>query len=131
MAKMLVSAASVDAPADVVYRYVADMRDTSAFPASGVSDFRVDPVAWVLARHAIKMTAGGRTCEYRMKVAEPEPGRILTESDTDSSAVTAFTVSPQGGASIGIPLCGPTAAGPEACRTARVGGAALHLCGRT
>jgi hypothetical protein len=35
-----------------------------------------------------------------MKVAEPEPGRILTESDTDSSAVTTFTVSPQGGASI-------------------------------
>jgi hypothetical protein len=44
--------------------------------------------------------AGGRTREYRMKVAEPEPGRILTESDTDSSAVTTFTVSPQGGASI-------------------------------
>ena len=47
-----------------------------------------------------KMTAGGRTREYRMKVAEPEPGRVLTESDADSSAVTTFTVSPQGGASI-------------------------------
>jgi hypothetical protein len=47
-----------------------------------------------------KMRAGGRPREYRMKVAEPEPGRILTESDTDSSAVTTFTVSPQGGDSI-------------------------------
>jgi hypothetical protein len=47
-----------------------------------------------------QMTAGGRTREYRMKVAEPEPGRILTESDTDSGAVTTFTVSPQGGALI-------------------------------
>jgi hypothetical protein len=35
-----------------------------------------------------------------MKVAEPEPGRVLTESDTGSSAVTTFTVSPQGGTSI-------------------------------
>ena len=46
------------------------------------------------------MTAGGRTREYRMKVDEPEPGRVLTESDLNSSAVTAFTVSPQGGASL-------------------------------
>ena len=54
-------------------------------------------MAWVLATITrFKMTAGGRTREYRMKVAEPEPGRILTESDTDSSAVTTFTVSPQG-----------------------------------
>jgi Polyketide cyclase / dehydrase and lipid transport len=35
-----------------------------------------------------------------MKVAEPEPGRVLTESDTGSSAVTTFTVSPRGGASV-------------------------------
>ena len=35
-----------------------------------------------------------------MKVAEPEPGRVLTESDMDSSAVTTFTVSPRGGASL-------------------------------
>ena len=46
-----------------------------------------------------KLTAGGRTREYRTKVAEPEPGRILTESDTGSSSVTTFTVSPQGAAS--------------------------------
>jgi hypothetical protein len=35
-----------------------------------------------------------------MKVAEPEPGRILTESDTGSSLVTTTMVSRQGGASI-------------------------------
>ena len=35
-----------------------------------------------------------------MKVAEPEPGRILTESNTGSSLVTTYTVSPQGGASL-------------------------------
>jgi hypothetical protein len=47
-----------------------------------------------------KLTAGGRTREYRTKIAEPEPGRVLTESDTGSSAVTTFTVSPQGPASL-------------------------------
>jgi hypothetical protein len=45
------------------------------------------------------MTVGGRTREYRMEVAEPEPGRVLTESDMGSSAVTTFTVSPTGGGS--------------------------------
>jgi len=42
------------------------------------------------------VTAGGRSREYRMKVTEPEPGRVLTESDTASSLVTTFTVIPQG-----------------------------------
>jgi hypothetical protein len=35
-----------------------------------------------------------------MKVAEPEPGRVLTESDMNSSAVTTFAVSARGGASL-------------------------------
>jgi hypothetical protein len=35
-----------------------------------------------------------------MQVAEPEPGRVLTESDMNSTAVTTFTVSPQGSGSL-------------------------------
>jgi hypothetical protein len=35
-----------------------------------------------------------------MKVAEPEPGRVLTESDTGSSLVTTTTVAPQGSGSL-------------------------------
>ena len=38
------------------------------------------------------VTAGGRSRNYRMKVDEPEPGRIITESDTGSSLVTKTTV---------------------------------------
>ena len=34
-----------------------------------------------------------------MTVAEPEPGRVITESDTNSSLVTTFTVDPQGATS--------------------------------
>jgi hypothetical protein len=45
------------------------------------------------------VTAGGRRRSYRMQVAEPEPGRVLTESDTNSSLVTTTTVTPDGSAS--------------------------------
>jgi uncharacterized protein YndB with AHSA1/START domain len=103
MARILVSAErTVDAPAETVYRYIADMREHHPrFLPPAFSDFRVESGgvgAGTVTR--FKMTAGGRTREYQMKVAEPEPGRVLTESDTSSSSVTTFTVSPQGGASL-------------------------------
>ena len=46
-----------------------------------------------------KVTAGGRTRQYQMRVDEPEPGRVLTESDTSSSLVTTTTVTLHDGAS--------------------------------
>ena len=46
-----------------------------------------------------EVTAAGRTREYRMRVTEPEPGRVLTESDMNSNLVTTFTVTPQNAAS--------------------------------
>jgi hypothetical protein len=76
-------------------------RDSAAARQWARQDFRVESGgvgAGTITRFTV--TAGGRIREYRMKVAEPEPGRILTESDTDSSAVTTFRVSPQGGASL-------------------------------
>jgi uncharacterized protein YndB with AHSA1/START domain len=103
MARMLISAeGTVAAPAETVYRYIADMREHHPhFLPPAFSDFRVESGgvgAGTVTR--FKMTAGGRTREYQMKIAEPEPGRILTESDTGSSAVTTFTVTPQGEASL-------------------------------
>ena len=103
MARILISAErAVEAPAETVYGYIADMREHHPrFLPPAFSDFRVESGgvgAGTVTR--FKVTAGGRTREYQMKVAEPEPGRVLTESDTGSSAVTTFTVSPQGGASL-------------------------------
>src|SRR3979490_1708523 len=75
-------------------------------PPPAVSDFRGEcggVGAGTTRRY--KLTAGGRTREYRTKIAEPEPGRVLTESDTGSSAVTTFMVSPQGPASL-VPISG-------------------------
>jgi hypothetical protein len=93
--------ATVDAPADTVYHYLADMREHHPrFLPPAFSDFQVESGgvgAGTVTR--FKITVGGRTREYRMKVAEPEPVRVLTESDMNSSAVTTFTVSPEGGVS--------------------------------
>ncbi len=103
MARNVVSAdATVDAPADTVYRYLADMRDHHPhFLPPAFSDFQVESGgvgAGTVTR--FKLTAGGRTRECHMQVAEPEPGTVLTESDMNSSAVTTFTVSQRGGASL-------------------------------
>jgi uncharacterized protein YndB with AHSA1/START domain len=103
MARIVASAeGTVDAPAETVYRYIADMREHHPrFLPPAFSDFRVESGgvgAGTITR--FKVTAGGRTREFRTKVAEPEPGRVLTESDTNSSSVTTFTISPQGVASL-------------------------------
>lgn len=103
MATILVSAErTVDAPADAVYGYIADMREHHPqFLPSAFSDFQVESGGvgeGTITRFTV--TAGGRTRQYRMKVAEPERGRVLTESDTGSSLVTTTTVTPQGGRSL-------------------------------
>ena len=99
---MVSAEGTFEAPADTVYRYIADMREHHPrFLPPAFSDFRVESGgvgAGTITRY--KLTAGGRTREYRTKIAEPAPGRVLTESDTGSSAVTTFTVSPQGTASL-------------------------------
>lgn len=93
---------AVGAPAETVYSYLADMRTHHPrFLPPAFSDFEVESGgvgAGTVIRFAI--TAGGRTRRYRMQVAEPEPGRVLTESDTASSLVTTFTVSPHGESSV-------------------------------
>ena len=103
MARILVSAeGTVDAPADTVYRYLADMREHHPrFLPPAFSDFQVESGgvgAGTITR--FKVRTGGRTHEFRMEVAEPEPGRVLTESDTRSSMVTTTTVSARGSGSL-------------------------------
>src|SRR5216684_3299561 len=103
MARILISAErAVDASADTVYGYIADMRDHHPrYLPPAFSDFRVESGgtgAGTITR--FKVTAGGRTREYQMRVDEPEPGRVLTESDTSSSLVTTTTVAPHDGASL-------------------------------
>ena len=101
-----VAEAVISAPAERAYRAIADFRgEHSKFlpppllPLIGAfSRFQVEE-GGVGAGTIVsfRMTVGGRSRDYRSAVAEPEPGRILTESDLNSSAVTTFTVTPEQG----------------------------------
>jgi uncharacterized protein YndB with AHSA1/START domain len=89
----------VDAPPERVYGYLADMRDHHPrFLPPAFSDFKVESGGIGAGTiFSFRLDAGGRSREYRMEVAEPEPGRVMTESDQNSSLVTTFTVEPDEG----------------------------------
>jgi uncharacterized protein YndB with AHSA1/START domain len=91
----------IDAPPEQVYRYLSDMREHHPnFLPPAFSNFEVESGgvgAGTITRFTLK--AGGRSRNYRMEVAEPEPGRVMTEADTESSLVTTFTVDPEGAGS--------------------------------
>jgi polyketide cyclase/dehydrase/lipid transport protein len=81
------------APA-VVYGYLADMRTHHPkFLPPAFSDFTVvEGGVGAGTVTTFTVTAGGRSRPYRMRLSEPEPGRVLQETDEDSSLVTTFTV---------------------------------------
>jgi uncharacterized protein YndB with AHSA1/START domain len=92
---------TIEAPPEQVYAYVADMREHHPkFLPPAFSDFRVESGGVGAGTvTAFTLNTGGRSRSYRMQIGEPEPGRVLTESDTESSLVTTWTVEPAGGGS--------------------------------
>ncbi len=88
----------VDAPPATVYACIADARRHHPhFLPSAFSDFEVEEGgvgAGTVVHYTF--TAGGRSRRYRTVMDEPEPGRVITESDTRSSLVTTFTVTGEG-----------------------------------
>jgi uncharacterized protein YndB with AHSA1/START domain len=102
MAKVEASAQrTIDAPADAVYGYLADMSQRPKFLSPAFSDFQVvEGGVGAGTVTTFSVTAGGRTRSYRMNVTEPAPGRTLVESDANSSLVTTFNVEPQGSKSL-------------------------------
>jgi hypothetical protein len=88
---------SVGASAELTYRLIADDEHHQRFLPDGFSDFEVlEGGVGAGTVHRFTVTAGGRKRGYRMRVAEPEPGRVITETDQESSLTTRFTVSPTG-----------------------------------
>ena len=88
----------INAPAATVYTCIADFREHHPrFLPPAFSNYRVEE-GGIGAGTVIsyKLRAGGRTRAVRSVIAEPEPGRVLTESDTLSSIVTTFTVTARG-----------------------------------
>ncbi|MGH8981922.1 MAG: SRPBCC family protein [Acidimicrobiales bacterium] len=89
---------NVAAPADVVYRCIADYRvHHPKFLPPAFSGFEVEEGGvgeGTIVRFDV--TAGGRKRAYRMQIAEPEPGRVVRETDSESSLVSTYTVTPLG-----------------------------------
>lgn len=101
----------IAAPADVVYRIIADYRDhhPRILPPA-FSDFTVEE-GGVGAGTVIRfrVTVGGRTESYHQRIEEPEPGRILREADIDGDRATTFTITPSGqGSTVNIETTWPS-----------------------
>lgn len=93
----VVKEGAVGAPAELTYRLIADDEHHRRFLPDGFSDFEVlEGGVGAGTLHRFKVTAGGRERQYVMRVDEPEPGRVISESDQNSSLVTTFTVTPAG-----------------------------------
>ena len=101
MAKVVASAErGIDAPADEVYGYLADMHQHQRFLPPAFSDFQVEQGGVGAGTvTSFKITAGGRTRSYQMHVSEPVPGQTLVEEDAGSSLTTTFNVTPHEGRS--------------------------------
>ena len=88
----------LDAPADVVYRCIADYRRhhrPDGFLPPAFSDLRVERGGiGAGTAFTFKMTVAGRTRTSSAEVTEPAPGRVLVE--TGPTVRTVFTVEPEG-----------------------------------
>jgi len=73
---------AIGGPATLVYRLIADFdRHHPQFLRPAFSDLQVEEGGVGAGTvHSFRMTAGGRTRSFRMRVEEPDPGRVLTES---------------------------------------------------
>ena len=88
---------AVGAPAELTYRLIADDAHHANFLPEAFSNFHVlQGGIGAGTVHSFDLKAGGRVRTYVMDVSEPEPGRVLVETDRESSLVTTFTVTPDG-----------------------------------
>jgi hypothetical protein len=87
----------IDAPARRVYAYIADFRQHHPnFLPSQFSDLEIETGGVGAGTvHRFRMTLGGRTTDFRVRVGEPMPGRMLIESDPRRRMLTTFIVDPQ------------------------------------
>ena len=108
----------IPAPAQEVYDLLADYHEghPSILP-SAFSDFTVlEGGAGAGTRIQVTLTLGRRTQVTEGFVAEPEPGRVLTETYPPSNMVTTFTVDPEGdGSRLRIESSGESRPGLAGC----------------
>jgi hypothetical protein len=92
----------IGAPPAGVYAVLADYttRHPRIMPASLFSNLEVESGgvgAGTVFHISLRML--GRRQRLHMRVGEPEPGRVLTETNLDTGVVTRFSVTPEDGGS--------------------------------
>ena len=94
------ASAIIKAPARQVYTVIADYHNghPHILPAPYFSDLRVEQ-GGIGAGTVIgfQMRVLGKTRTFRAAITEPEPGRVLVETNLPSGAITTFTVDPRFG----------------------------------
>jgi hypothetical protein len=99
MVKHAVSASKlISAPARKVYDIIADYRDghPRILPKPYFVSLNVEQGGYGAGTVIdFQMQLMGRTQSFHSAITEPEPGRILVETDRNSGAVTTFTVEPR------------------------------------
>jgi hypothetical protein len=88
---------TIEAPPAHVYDLIRDFRNHHPnFLPPQFSDFRIECGGIGAGTvHRFRMTLAGRTSEFRVRVGEPQPGRMLIESDKSRRMLTTFTVDPE------------------------------------
>lgn len=87
----------IDAPPKEVYAILADYREghPAILPKRYFQELTVEEGgtgAGTVFRTRVK--AMGNELTFRMTVSEPEPGRVIVETDAEAGVVTTFTVDP-------------------------------------
>jgi hypothetical protein len=101
MAQIRMSAEQrIDAPAEVVYHCIADYvrhHNPSGFLPSAFSDLVVEQ-GGVGDGTVIRfnVTLAGQTRPHRARITEPQPGRVLVESEDEGNLTTTFSIEPVG-----------------------------------
>lgn len=86
---------TIDAPADEVYAILSDYREghPAILPKRYFTELTIEEGGTGAGtRIFVRMKVLGVENTYHMLVSEPEPGRVLVETDDDAGVVTTFTV---------------------------------------
>ncbi len=91
------ASAVINAPAKRVYDIIADYRNEhpNILPKKFFSNLEIEKGgvgAGTIIR--FQMTVMGKTQAFRASITEPEPGRVLVETDAENDTTTTFTVTP-------------------------------------
>lgn len=100
--RTVVAERHIDASPATVYRCIADYREHHGrFLPPQFRDLVVER-GGVGAGTVVTFATvtGGRTRRFRSEIAEPEPGRMLTETDAAQGTRATFTVTPDGAGSL-------------------------------